>query len=40
MEVRSMELEAGKYKEAPFRVIGFAVITDGVSSFGSMQMAF
>jgi hypothetical protein len=39
MEVRSVELEAGKYKEAPFCVIASTVIGEAISSFGKMQMA-
>ena len=35
-----MELEAGKYKEAPFRVIASTVNGEAISRFGAMQMAY
>jgi hypothetical protein len=40
MEVRSLEPEAGKYKETSLEVIAYKVLTEAVISFESMQAAF
>jgi hypothetical protein len=39
-ELWNWKLEAGKYKEAPFRVIASTVIGEAISSLGKMQMAY